>query len=751
MPIYEDNKASSVISTAVEQQYGRLLSSTSVRAHNVLERFESTFDNRKEFLFHLVTMSYEEIMRLRSCGKKTAEEIVNLSKTIANMVNNELSNTMIDDVMYDLACAVNTPPGQDTVTLAPNVDDLLPIVEEKISTLSTRAQRAVSSLFISKSYSLTKVYQTISSASFNPMSVKSVGAGTVSEIMQFLDSLCKYLEPFKDEASVNAALRQYKYAGLLIPESTLDALLLQQKDIGYFPLFALIDAYTSGLDEDSKLLLDNCIRMRPYTVIVDKKDLAVQLNLTRERVRQKVVKLLDSLSTYFKYLRQFDFVEHNPYPYQMRYVNEDINRVEGTNFSLEFVNWVLGTLFSQDVTLIGNVDKTLTSYYEKGDYLCLVPTELCKYCNFKGFIGDVDALVDTKRMDDEPVSLHNLIASNLKVKKDYCEEYYPEIEYACRSIIYVHYKLDIDYGNIIFKANAYKPLPDIIYDLIRTNGSPMTAEQIADEVNFNYPDRDVNPKSIGQNALRHSGVVAIGRSSTYTLSEWHDGEFRGGTIRGIVAECLRQNEPTIVSFKKVVAYVKQYRPTTNEKNVMSNITLEQTGAFTFYFNKGKRYLGLTDNQCNYPIDYFPVINDSKNPEANSVWYPKMYQFVKKNGHFPFTGYSEEETKLNRFWAKQRKKYDAEQLDEHSLEYYKKIVGEFGHLKGDKKEFEWERGLESVKKVYKSGDIDALSDSDKNWLLKNLLNYYKNDLEQWQKEEMAKLLKVMNKQIKSENK
>ena len=46
----------------------------------------------------------------------------------------------------------------------------------------------------------------------------------------------------------------------------------------------------------------------------------------------------------------------------MRRINEDINDDEGTNFNLNFINWVLASTF-EELSLLGDVVKTITGYY----------------------------------------------------------------------------------------------------------------------------------------------------------------------------------------------------------------------------------------------------------------------------------------------------------------------------------------------------------------------------------------------------
>ena len=142
---------------------------------------------------------------------------------------------------------------------------------------------------------------------------------------------------------------------------------------------------------------------------------------------------------------------------------------------------------------------------------------------------------------------------------------------------------------------------------------------------------------------------------------------------------------------------------------------------------------------------FPETGGSGDGEIeSSIKYPKIHLFVKKNGHFPFTGgTNEEETELGRFWAKQQHRFRNGSLSAHCRDYYGFIIEKYGHLQEDRKDYEWKQCLARLKKAYKSGDITLIGEKEQKWLAKQFSKYATNSLTRWQQTEMAKLIKTIS--------
>ena len=720
------------------KKYDALLSLCSVRTHNVLSALQRKYDDKLAFLNDFIRMSRKEISQLRNCGRKTVNEILDIREAL-------VSTRVICSIEESELTSFHLPISQEFIprTLPANIDSLLPLVMPRLDALSVRAKNGIILFIEEKNRSLTDAYATFTDPKFNPVKLKNVGRNTAAEIMDFLNSLKEYLESFPDEQSVEEAVSTFftnTLDDLRIPSEDQEEIHELERTLVHFPLFAAIKAYLGGLGGEERTIIDGLFLIHEEQTLREREDVAAELNLTPERVRQKRNKQIELLAAYFAIYRTFGFVKKCPYNYQMCRINEDINAQEGTDFNLNFVNWVLASTF-EEVTLIGDVVKALTGHYDKRFFLCLVPTDLCQYMDFSSFLEDVETRLAEKRINEEKVNLQNLINAHLKSR--YCEDEMPAIETACRSILYLHYPVEVDFGQVIFKPNARKNNPIIIEEILRAAGHPLTLEEIYEEFIYQYPERYTEMNSLRGSVKNNPKIIPIGRSSTYTLAEWEGETHRGGSIRQIVADYLRELEPTIAPMSDITEHVCQFRPTTDEYNIMTNLSLEQTGMFSFFFKDGIRFIGLSENT--YPLEYFPYSGDARNATAMSIGYPKLLSFITENKRFPFSsGVDDDEKQLCSFWRRQQHYYEAGELSTSGLAYHTRILSDFGHLIMSKKAYLWLKAHHFTEVYFERSNpllVTAETQSEFEQWFDNLIEESKssmNSMPEWKKEALKEL-------------
>ena len=637
----------------LSRKYDALLTLYSVRTFNVLKSMEQRYASKREFLYYFTKMTASTIRAQKNCGAKTVDEILAI-QYILNPTHEGVSTGAPAPLNHDL-------PN--------NADNLLPLVMPRLEGLSVRAKNGFLLFLEEKHNSLTEIYKAVSNPKFNPGYLKNVGKGTIGEIKGLLDGIKVFLESFTDEQSVNDAINQFNRStldDLQIPVAEQDMLRELEGTLGRFPLFAAIKAYLEGMEGEDRVIIDGLFEIREGQALREREDIAVELGISNERVRQKRNKLIESLAEYFATYRSLGFVDKCDYNYQMRHINEDINAEEGTDYNLNFVNWVLASTF-EDVTLLGDAVKAITGFYEMEHSLCLVPTDLCQFMDFNAFIKDVETRLAEKRIDEEKVGLRSLISSHLKVQ--YCEDEMPNIETACRSILYLHYPVEVDFGQVIFKPNARKNNPIIFEEIIRAAGHPLTLEEIYEEFIYQYPERYTEMKSIRGGINNNPNIIPIGRSSTYTLAEWESDNHKGGTIRQIVCDYLDSIDGQLAKIDDVVEYVRRFRPTSNESSISSNLLQEQNHKFSIFVKDGVRYLGYTG--VSYDSSFKCISGEDLRKRPISVSMRLLEEFVLANGHFPYWNpESDEEHRLYRFVANRRAAWIKGTLTEDDAERWR---------------------------------------------------------------------------------
>lgn len=651
----------------VRQRFNTALTKVKVRTYNVLEAWRAEFSTDKEFLEQFLSATSDEIHKRRNCGRLTLDEL----QTLRNILRGKAQCNLEDS---DLSGEENQPEVEE-FHLPSNIDKILPLFRTTYANLSTRSANRVEWLLEECGNSLSKFYERIS----DPKCIKTiptVGKKSRPELVAFFVKAKDFLRQFPDEEAVSAKVKHHLVASpeaLGLPNGAIESLQEMEDSLGHFPLFAAIQLYFDNRPEDEKALIEECLDIYEGQDIPERAEIAANLNLSPERVRQKRNKLIERLPSYFKTYSSLGFITENPYRWQMTHIQENVNSSERTNFNPNFVTWVLGSVFD-DLAIIGDPVKSIGGYFDMDPFLCIVPAKLIPLFDFDGFIKDIDDRLQEKRINEEKASLRSIIASHLKVQ--YCEEELPEIDATCRTILYLHYPVEVDQGNILFPANAYKTNQVIVEEILREAGRPMTLAEMMDEYMYQYPERDANESRLRGAIGGNKNIVPVGRSSTYALAEWNHETFRGGTIRQFVQECIDQSPKKIARTADVAEYVMRFRPGTNEYNILTNLSLDAENTYRFFYKDGQMYIGYSSME--YPDEYFPHTGSAKAASANSIRFPELVEFIEKNGRFPVSG-REEEHLLYGFWMRRMRFYNLGELDDHSKKFVESILEKYGDL------------------------------------------------------------------------
>lgn len=301
---------------------------------------------------------------------------------------------------------------------------------------------------------------------------------------------------------------------------------------------------------------------------------------------------------------------------------------------------------------------------------------------FQGFISDMSDRLSEKKIDKKKVNIKDVIRFHLKIP--YKEEQIPAIEKACHSILYLHYPVEVDFGHIIFPANARKSKPMIIEDILRAAGHPMTMYELYDAFTDRYPERSAVYDSFRGNINCNSNIVPIGRSSTYALAAWQECENRGGTIRSFVEEYLDSLEPPISSVPSIGDYVRRFRPETKDSSIVANLLQERTHKFALYENDQRRFIGYRSATYHPSFRLLTFGRRSRRTAEESL--SLLTSFVREHHRFPLQQENDpEETKLYRFVCSMRSLYNRGKLNESDQEQWEIFMEKYGSCRMNRKQ------------------------------------------------------------------
>lgn len=666
-PVQPNNDGTAQLASA---WYNMLLSKCSVRTNNVLQAYRETFDSDDSFLLALMNISCKEVKSFRNCGRLTADEIISLVEQLRHNVG------------YSGEPAVSSPE----IHLPSNIDLIFPLLSEKLETLSVRARNAITLFFQENDNSVSRFYATVTSPSFQASTIKNVGRGTVPEVRSFIESAISYINEFDDEQAVDSLINDYsapKLSSIHIPLESQDHIEQLQEELGHFPLFATVSAYLEGLEFETKTIVENCIRVHDGQQVADRNDIGNTLGITHERVRQKRNKILENFAEYCASIRKAGFIQDNPYRYLMTHVNEDINNVEGTDFSLNFVSYVLSSTFDS-VKVVGNIHKALTNAFYNEYNVALVPAELSSYFDFDAFEEFISQKIEEQRIDEEKVDLRACMSQFYKVQ--YSDDYQSDIETACRSILYISFPVEVDMGKIIFSANMRKSNYLIVEDILRASGQPMTLDEIYEEFLYQFPERDVEYSAFRGTIGNNKNIIPVGRTSTYVLKEWVITVNRGGTIRTFVDEYLDSLETPIADVDSICEYVRRFRPDTENNSITSNLAQEKNQKYAFYKKDEVRYIGYRQHEYDECYVLLDLSRVAKRTTDESM--ALLKEFIETHYHYPIHNFEDEEEKrLYRFVDNMRSLHNRGMMNEDVARQWVEFETKYSPYRLKRKEVE----------------------------------------------------------------
>ncbi len=357
-----------------------------------------------------------------------------------------------------------------------------------------------------------------------------------------------------------------------------------EKRFPYFKYFLLI--FSEILNEREYFIFEH-----NFGFFNDKPKMTLQsigdiYHITRERIRQisqmipykiediiaRFTKEQDYLKNYF----QYKLSSKNDFILIDQSVADRINAKEDLKLTPKFYTLVFSIIFSKSYSMFQDKESTYRNYY-------LIKNEYSRVFDFRGLYDDLYQRKN-KRIDQTyRLDLDQFIRTFLKEEDPALLE---RIRPICTHIAQEELQIEINADNqLVIARNTLVKLSEYIIDILLKNGKPMHLNDIHQELSTITSKTPHNIESLRSSILSIDEIVAIGKTSTYSLKKWK--EIKTGTIKELVEEYLSQySEPRHIS--DVTNYVVQFRDT-SDKNILSNLKLDRTNTFMF-FKKG--FIGL---------------------------------------------------------------------------------------------------------------------------------------------------------------
>ncbi len=537
---------------------------------------------------------------IKNCGKLSEDELVEFCKGF--IYQNRIIEQSTKLSILDQIGLLN--PFQKSI--------LNRHLEYLVSKLSVRAYNGLCS--ISESLNPKEVFDKIFLSNFKFKSIKNIGNKSIAELDHLkseIQSLNEILLTLKEEQLTVEYIKlilKTNFANL--PENFNQNFETTVDVNGKIKLFTLIKILIDSdqlFNKNEKIIfLDNYSNLSKHNSTLE--SIASELLLTRERVRQIKMKLEDNIESYFSFILSFtihDFINYeidisDNFQTIDQLLADKINENENVSFNISFYSIILRMFFEKSHYVLGD-DETLTgkrkSSYSKNFQNCyIISKSLHESFSYASFIEDINSKLTDRITETYSLHFEGYLFQFLLTP---AKQLLPEIRKTCEKIIFEEFELLITTdGYLTFERNKFKPHCEYIIETLEEADRMMKVEEISNIINSKYPEVEIEDQSIRSIVQREKELfIYIGRSSTYGLRKWEQQKvnLKGGTIREIVEEFLKQEE-TPKHISEILEYVLRFRDT-NEKNVLTNIRLEENNRFKFYEGD---FVGLKDKK--YPIE-----------------------------------------------------------------------------------------------------------------------------------------------------
>nr|WP_321227598.1 Helicase associated domain protein [uncultured Psychroserpens sp.] len=423
-------------------------------------------------------------------------------------------------------------------------------------------------------------------------------------------------------------------------------------------------------------------------------DIADEVKLTRERVRQIRVICLDELFNKLSFIQNFNddlFQKYNIDTNSNQIeINQDlidiINITNLTFFSREFITYTLYVYLSDRFSLIGSVEDVIQPKYfnarkrHNWNNFFLIKKEIVNEIDFNALANDIDNRISDRIVESYSFNFKSylsrfLINNNIEI----LDSAFPIGEKIINDEFELH--LDLD-ENLIFKRNTKKQAHEYAYEALEHLGKPSKVTEIFEKVLELYPNYDTDEPKVRVSMKRKNGFVPIGRKSVFGLKKWEKelDNFKGGTIRDIVEEYLFQFAKPI-HISEITSYVLKYRPKSNQYSILQNLKLDESGLYIFY--KGS-HVGLSTKK--YTEEH--VKSKSIDNSDRKSWeerFDALQSFTQKEKRLPYSnGVPEKEIKLYRWLNVQKSKISKGKLNANKTDKINDIIDKFPSINGKRR-------------------------------------------------------------------
>ena len=504
----------------------------SVRSYNIC-KYNSLESLDKLIDYYFRNHSFET---LRNCGRRSNRELIDLCRKYeTNIINNTIEKA-------------NENTLEETIVSLSRIqrEVINSFILVNTNSLSVRSKNAISQ-FLNGNFSVRNFAEKILlNKKFILASIDNVGKKSILEREVYISIVNDFIISVK-EANDEHQLITLKNSFLIRQTFSISKIpieILQSESI--FQLTDFLFENNAFFNKNHNSIIQQALKIYNNTEDRTLEEIAIKNNLSRERVRQIRKDCINELFEKLSFIKNFNDDLFQNYGIDLSLdiieVKENlvsqINIRNKTNFSKEFISYILAVYLNENFSIIGNIEDILQPKYfnnknrHNWNNFYIFNKKLSKI-DFISFANDIDRRLNDRIEETYSFNLKSYLSRFIDdLDIEVIEPAFPVAEKIINDEFALY--LDVD-DNIIFKKNTIKQAFEYSCEALENLGKPSKVEEITKKIKELHPNYETDEKKVRASMKRKDGFVPIGRTSVFGLKKWENEieDFRGGTIRSI--------------------------------------------------------------------------------------------------------------------------------------------------------------------------------------------------------------------------
>ncbi len=530
---------------------------------------------------------YQSFKNLQNCGEKSNKELIALCNSYSDITVEK----NIKHKQYDFL----TKRAINAIIINKMID--------KIETLDKRSANLVQTLLSKYNNQTYPIFHYLSDINFDFKKINQISKNSTQQLTNYFNSIFTFAQTIstysEDKLEKIHIISKFRLKFPSLSKQTEEWLTNNYLKIknDSSNIFRLIQIMLENNDLIEKRQAYIFLNSSSYLNSDKKtlKDLASNLNISRERVRQlstpkqleqpfwnEVLKLITLTSMEIGF-NGFDFStsSENYFSFNQKDDFSDF-------FTTEFYNKFYSLFIDSNLIPISNNKED--KYYPK----YLVHKKILNIIDVFSLRNELEVLCNDKIVKSYEINLKGFLYKFATQTETLLNSLQEVIE-AIENVIYQEFEILTNLeGNIIIERNTAKQVHEYIYEILEEANTPLHIKELFKRIN-DIDDsilRATEITAIRSHLLRYPNMFINTALSTYGLKKWEiEGRQIDGTIKDVVEKYLEKYD-TPKHIQEITDFVTQYR-NTNKNSIYRNLQVDTHKKFIIF---GYGFVGLTSKQ-----------------------------------------------------------------------------------------------------------------------------------------------------------